>query len=113
MQSRMIVRTHHAYRRILVVSLERKLGFWGVFSIAAGAMISSGLFVLPGLAFAAAGPAVVLSYAFAGVLVIPAMMSKAELAPAATPWKSTTNGPSTVTSLPFGIVRLPKLSVEL
>ena len=64
------------------MGLRRKLGFWSVFSIAAGAMISSGLFVLPGLAFRMAGPAVVLSYAFAGILVIPAMMSKAELATA-------------------------------
>jgi amino acid transporter/mannitol/fructose-specific phosphotransferase system IIA component (Ntr-type) len=59
--------------------LGRKLGFWQVFCIASGAMISSGLFVLPGIAFEDAGPAVVLSYAFAGVLVIPAMLSQAEL----------------------------------
>ena len=59
--------------------LERKLGFWSVFCIASGAMISSGLFVLPGLVFREAGPAVVLSYALAGILVIPAMMSQAEL----------------------------------
>ncbi len=45
-------------------------------------MISSGLFVLPGLAFAKAGPAMVLAYALAGVMVIPAMLSKAELATA-------------------------------
>jgi len=64
------------------VKLKRKLGFWGVFCLAAGAMISSGLFVLPGLAFSRAGPAVILSYALAGVMVIPAMMSKAELATA-------------------------------
>lgn len=62
--------------------LERKLGFWGVFCIAGGAMISSGLFVLPALAYAQAGPAVVLAYALAAVLVIPAMLAKAELATA-------------------------------
>ena len=38
--------------------LHRKLNLLDVFSIAAGAMISSGLFVLPGLAFAKAGPEV-------------------------------------------------------
>ncbi|MBN1809401.1 MAG: amino acid permease [Planctomycetes bacterium] len=54
----------------------------GVFSVAAGAMISSGLFVLPGLAFAKAGPAVILSYALASLLMIPSMLSKAELATA-------------------------------
>ena len=59
--------------------LERKLGFWEVFCIAAGGMISSGLFVLPGLAFAEAGPAMILAYALAGVLVIPAVLAKAEL----------------------------------
>ena len=64
------------------MKLKRKLGFWSVFCIASGAMISSGLFVLPGLAFKYAGPAVVLSYAFAGLMVIPAMLSQAELATA-------------------------------
>ena len=50
-----------------------------MFCIAAGAMISSGLFVLPGIAFVKAGPAMILAYLLAGVLVIPAMLSKAEL----------------------------------
>jgi len=53
-----------------------------VFSIAVGAMISSGLFVLPGLAFAIAGPAVILSYAMAGLLMVPTMFSQDELATA-------------------------------
>ncbi|MCP4377981.1 MAG: amino acid permease [bacterium] len=61
------------------MKLKRKLGFWSVFCIASGAMISSGLFVLPGLVFAEAGPGVILAYALAGLMVIPAMMSKAEL----------------------------------
>ena len=64
------------------MKLKRKLGFWSVFCIAAGAMISSGLFVLPGLVYSEAGPAVILSYALAGLFVIPAMMSQAELATA-------------------------------
>ncbi|MGC9454109.1 MAG: amino acid permease [Phycisphaerae bacterium] len=59
--------------------LERKLEFWEVFCLASGGMISSGLFVLPGLAFAQAGPAMIVAYALAGVLVIPTVMSKAEL----------------------------------
>jgi amino acid transporter/mannitol/fructose-specific phosphotransferase system IIA component (Ntr-type) len=62
--------------------LKRELGFWDVFCIAAGAMISSGLFILPGLAYGIAGPAVILSYALASLLVIPAMLAKAELATA-------------------------------
>ena len=64
------------------MSLKKELGLAGVFCIAAGAMISSGLFVLPGIAFAKAGPAMILAYLLAGVLVVPAMLSKAELATA-------------------------------
>ena len=64
------------------MKLARKLGLLDVFCIASGAMISSGLFVLPGLAFAKAGPAMVLAYGLAGLMAIPAAMSKAELATA-------------------------------
>lgn len=42
-------------------------------------MISSGLFILPGLAFARAGPSVILAYLMAGILLIPPVLSKAEL----------------------------------
>jgi len=59
--------------------LRRELGLLDVFCVATGAMISSGLFVLPGLAHAKAGPAVFLSYLIAAILAIPAMFSKAEL----------------------------------
>ncbi len=45
-------------------------------------MISSGLFVLPGIAFAQSGPSVVLAYALAGVMVLPALLCQAELASA-------------------------------
>jgi len=45
-------------------------------------MISSGLFVLPGIAFEKAGPAVILAYALASLFVIPAMIAMAELATA-------------------------------
>lgn len=62
--------------------LKKQLGFFGVFSIAAGAMISSGLFVLPGLAFAKAGPSMIISYFLAGLLMVPSMLSCAELATA-------------------------------
>ena len=64
------------------MALKKELGLAGVFCIAAGAMISSGIFVLPGLAFAKTGPAMILAYLLAGVLVVPAMLSKAELATA-------------------------------
>jgi len=64
------------------MSLKRRLGFWSVFCIASGAMISSGLFILPGQAFKVSGPAVILAYALAALMVIPALLSKAELATA-------------------------------
>ena len=44
-----------------------------------GAMIGSGIFILPGLAMAEAGPAVILAFVFAAVLVVPAAISIAEL----------------------------------
>ncbi len=45
-------------------------------------MISSGLFVLPGIAYALAGPSVIVAYALAGIFVLPALFSKAELSTA-------------------------------
>ena len=65
-----------------MAKLSRSLGFLDVFSISTGAMISSGLFVLPALAYQKAGPAVILAYFIAALLVIPAMLSKIELATA-------------------------------
>jgi amino acid transporter/mannitol/fructose-specific phosphotransferase system IIA component (Ntr-type) len=62
--------------------LEKELGLMDVFAISTGAMFSSGFFLLPGIASAYAGPAVILAYFLAGVLVVPAMLSKAELATA-------------------------------
>ncbi len=61
------------------MKLKRELNLLDVFCIASGAMISSGLFVLPGIAHAIAGPAVVVSYMFAGLLAITGMLSQAEL----------------------------------
>ena len=63
-------------------SLKKELGLFDIFCIASGAMISSGLFILPGLAYAKTGPAVVVAYFVASLLVIPALLSKAELATA-------------------------------
>ncbi|MFH1314423.1 MAG: amino acid permease [Candidatus Eisenbacteria bacterium] len=59
--------------------LKKELSLLNVFCIASGAMISSGLFILPGLAHARAGPAVVLSYFIAGLLAMTGMLSQAEL----------------------------------
>jgi len=62
--------------------LEKNLGLRDVFAVATGAMLSAGFFLLPGIAAAEAGPSVILAYAVAGLLVLPAMISKAELATA-------------------------------
>lgn len=62
--------------------LKKELGTVQVFTLAAGAMIGSGLFILPGLAHAQAGTGVILSYLFAGVLAAAATLSLAELATA-------------------------------
>ena len=64
------------------MNLKKELGLLDVFCIASGAMLSSGLFVLPGLVFAKTGPAVIVAYLLAALLVVPAMFSKAELATA-------------------------------
>ena len=65
-----------------MIKLRKQLGALDVFAVAAGAMISSGLFILPALAFAKAGPAVILSYLFASIMIIPSVLSKAELSTA-------------------------------
>ena len=62
--------------------LTRSLGLRHVFALSTGAMLSSGLFLLPGLAAAKAGPAAVLAYLLAGLLAVPAMLSVSELATA-------------------------------
>lgn len=62
--------------------LKKDLGLIEVFSISSGAMISSGLFVLPAIVYHKTGPFIILSYLIASVLMIPAMFSKAELSTA-------------------------------
>jgi APA family basic amino acid/polyamine antiporter len=65
-----------------VAVLKKQLGLADVFSIASGAMISSGLFILPAIAYSKAGPAVILSYLIASLIILPSVLSKAELATA-------------------------------
>ena len=62
--------------------LKKTLTLFDVYAISTGAMFSSGFFLLPGIAAAAAGPSVVLAYLVAGILIMPAMFSLAELATA-------------------------------
>ncbi len=58
---------------------KKKLNLLDVFCLASGAMISSGLFILPGVAHETCGPAIVLAYMLAGVLALTGLFSQAEL----------------------------------
>jgi len=62
--------------------LDRSLGLYPTMMISMGAMIGSGIFVLPALGYKKAGPAVILAYVLAAVVVLPAALSKAEMATA-------------------------------
>ena len=62
--------------------LERRLDLGTVVAISISTMLGSGIFVLPGLAFAKTGSSVFLAYLVAGIFVVPAALSKAELATA-------------------------------
>jgi len=67
---------------VTLTELRRQLGALDVFAVAAGAMISSGLFILPAIAYAKAGPGVIVSYLLASILILPSVVGKAELATA-------------------------------
>lgn len=62
--------------------LKKELRLSDVYVIATGAMFSSGFFLLPGLATASTGPSVILAYFLSALLIVPAMLSQAELATA-------------------------------
>ena len=64
------------------MKLKKELGLLEVFCISSGAMISSGLFILPALGYAKSGPALILAYIIASILILPTVLSKAELATA-------------------------------
>jgi len=58
---------------------NQKLTLWDIFCIATGAMISSGLFVLPAIAYKYTGQSLIAAYFLAGLLMLPSIFSKAEL----------------------------------
>jgi APA family basic amino acid/polyamine antiporter len=62
--------------------LKRGLTITSVVAISIGGMLGSGLFVLPGLAAAKTGPSVWLAYLLAAICILPAALSKSELASA-------------------------------
>lgn len=63
-------------------TVKKDLRLFGVFAIATGTTLSAGVFLLPGLAYQLSGPAVLLAYLIAAVMVIPPMLCKVELATA-------------------------------
>ena len=62
--------------------LRKELSLLNVFAISLGATLSSGFFLLPGIAFAEAGPAVVLAYLIVILPLAPGILSKVELSTA-------------------------------
>jgi amino acid transporter/mannitol/fructose-specific phosphotransferase system IIA component (Ntr-type) len=64
------------------MKLKKSISFMGVFSIATGAMISSGIFILPGFAFDRTGPSVFISYFIGGLLGLTGILSVIELSTA-------------------------------
>ena len=66
----------------MIKKLERRLGLTAVISISVGSMLGSGIFVLPGLGFSITGPSLFLAYFLSAFCILPAAMSKSELATA-------------------------------
>ncbi|MEO0548748.1 MAG: amino acid permease [Pseudomonadota bacterium] len=62
--------------------LQKSMKLFDVYAMATGAMFSSGLFLLPGIAASYTGNSVYLAYFFAGFLILPAMFCMAELSTA-------------------------------
>ncbi len=64
------------------MALKKQISTFEIFCIASGVMISSGIFILPGIAFEKAGPAVFISYALAGIAALTGVLSIIELSTA-------------------------------
>ena len=62
--------------------LERQLSLGAVVAISISSMLGSGIFVLPSIAIGITGPSVWLAYLLASLAVLPAALSKSELATA-------------------------------
>ena len=60
-------------------TLEKRLGALDVYALTTGAALGPGLFLLPGLAAAEAGPALTLAYVLAGLSLLPALLAMVEL----------------------------------
>ena len=64
------------------IRLKRQLELKDVYALATGATLSSGFFLLPGLAAAGAGSAMPLAYLVGAIILIPGLFSMAELSTA-------------------------------
>lgn len=62
------------------VGLQRHMGFWQLSMIGIGATLGTGIFVVLGEAVPVAGPAVILSFVFAGVTALFSALAYAEMA---------------------------------
>jgi amino acid transporter/mannitol/fructose-specific phosphotransferase system IIA component (Ntr-type) len=62
--------------------LSKKLTVFDVYAVSTGAMFSSGFFLLPGIAAMETGNSVAFAYLAAGFLILPSMLSVAELSTA-------------------------------
>jgi len=60
--------------------LERNIGFLEAMTLGGGTMIGAGIFILPGIAAASAGPASAVSFVVAGFVALLAALSLSELA---------------------------------
>ena len=67
----------------MVTGLKRDLGLPATTAIAIGAMVGSGVFILPGIAFVeVGGPSVVAAFLVSAILILPAALSASEMATA-------------------------------
>jgi len=62
--------------------MKKELGLFDVYALATGATLSSGFFLLPGLAASYVGSALPLAYLIAAAFLLPGLLAKAELATA-------------------------------
>lgn len=79
---RLVKKTYFRENFTDLKKLERSLNLTTVIAISIGGMLGSGIFVLPGLAAAKTGPSVWLAYLIAAICILPAALSKSELATA-------------------------------
>ena len=65
-----------------MAKLDRSLGLFGLVAVSVGAMLGGEIFVLPAVVSQMTGPSLWLAYVVAAFLVLPAALSKSELATA-------------------------------